>query len=188
MFEHFDIGVEFIDDNNGDPGVRLRKSPKRRVSTGRDVSAKRTQFLCSKENRRLEPTLEAAGVDFIEENGGGPGVRLRKPTRQKSDEPTLQTLRDGSRRPLFMRERGIPNMNSSAPAWLRRRAMPAPNIQTSWSRNLKKKAQTLDSIMCCDSVSNHRWDGQSRCRRNCYEYVCQHQRAAHVTQRACQAQ
>jgi hypothetical protein len=87
MFEHFDIGVEFIDDNNGNPGVRLRKSPKRRVSTGRDVSAKRTQFLCSKENRRLEPTLEAAGVDFIEENGGGPGVRLRKPTRQKSDEP-----------------------------------------------------------------------------------------------------
>jgi hypothetical protein len=23
--------------------------------------------------------LEAAGVEFIEENGGGPGVRLRKP-------------------------------------------------------------------------------------------------------------
>ena len=27
--------------------------------------------------------LEAAGVEFIDENGGGPGVRLRKPTRQK---------------------------------------------------------------------------------------------------------
>jgi hypothetical protein len=27
--------------------------------------------------------LEAAGVDFIDENGGGPGVRLRKPTRQQ---------------------------------------------------------------------------------------------------------
>jgi hypothetical protein len=24
-------------------------------------------------------TLEAAGVEFIDENGGGPGVRLRKP-------------------------------------------------------------------------------------------------------------
>jgi ribosome-binding protein aMBF1 (putative translation factor) len=24
--------------------------------------------------------LEAAGVEFIDENGGGPGVRLRKPT------------------------------------------------------------------------------------------------------------
>jgi hypothetical protein len=26
-------------------------------------------------------TLEAAGVEFIDENGGGPGVRLRKPQR-----------------------------------------------------------------------------------------------------------
>jgi hypothetical protein len=28
--------------------------------------------------------LEAAGVEFIDENGGGPGVRLRKPLRGKS--------------------------------------------------------------------------------------------------------
>src|SRR6266566_7488193 len=28
--------------------------------------------------------LEAAGVEFIDENGGGPGVRLRKPTKEKS--------------------------------------------------------------------------------------------------------
>jgi hypothetical protein len=27
--------------------------------------------------------LEGAGVEFINENGGGPGVRLRKPTRKK---------------------------------------------------------------------------------------------------------
>ena len=26
----------------------------------------------------LQRTLEAAGVEFIEENGGGPGVRLKK--------------------------------------------------------------------------------------------------------------
>jgi hypothetical protein len=25
-----------------------------------------------------------AGVDFIDENGGGPGVRLRKPPKEKS--------------------------------------------------------------------------------------------------------
>jgi hypothetical protein len=31
--------------------------------------------------------LEAAGVEFIEENGGGPGVRLRK--RSTSGEPTI---------------------------------------------------------------------------------------------------
>lgn len=28
-------------------------------------------------------TLEAAGVEFIDENGGGPGVRLRKSTKEK---------------------------------------------------------------------------------------------------------
>jgi hypothetical protein len=28
--------------------------------------------------------LEAAGVEFIEENGGGPGVRLRRPGRKKT--------------------------------------------------------------------------------------------------------
>ena len=28
--------------------------------------------------------LEAAGVEFIDENGGGPGVRHRKPVREKS--------------------------------------------------------------------------------------------------------
>ena len=28
--------------------------------------------------RKIASTIEAAGVDFIEENGGGAGVRLRK--------------------------------------------------------------------------------------------------------------
>ena len=28
----------------------------------------------------IRHALEAGGVEFIEENGGGPGVRLRKPT------------------------------------------------------------------------------------------------------------
>jgi len=31
--------------------------------------------------------LEAAGVEFIDENGGGPGVRLRKLLRSKSKQP-----------------------------------------------------------------------------------------------------
>lgn len=34
--------------------------------------------------RKIEAALEAAGVDFIDENGGGPGVRMRKPQRKKS--------------------------------------------------------------------------------------------------------
>jgi transcriptional regulator with XRE-family HTH domain len=29
--------------------------------------------------------FEAAGVEFIEENGGGPGVRLRKPQHSKPE-------------------------------------------------------------------------------------------------------
>jgi transcriptional regulator with XRE-family HTH domain len=29
--------------------------------------------------------LEAAGVEFIDENGGGPGVRLRKPSKGISE-------------------------------------------------------------------------------------------------------
>jgi hypothetical protein len=32
----------------------------------------------------LRKALEAAGIEFIEENGGGPGVRLRKRHRKKS--------------------------------------------------------------------------------------------------------
>ena len=32
----------------------------------------------------IRRTLEAAGVEFIDENGGGPGVRLRKPVKVKS--------------------------------------------------------------------------------------------------------
>ena len=31
----------------------------------------------------IEQVLKKAGVDFIQENGGGPGVRLRKPTQGK---------------------------------------------------------------------------------------------------------
>ena len=31
----------------------------------------------------LRATLESAGVEFIDENGGGPGVRLRKSPKQK---------------------------------------------------------------------------------------------------------
>jgi hypothetical protein len=31
----------------------------------------------------LRNALEAAGIEFIDENGGGPGVRLRKSLKQK---------------------------------------------------------------------------------------------------------
>jgi len=35
--------------------------------------------------------LEAAGVEFIDENGGGPGVRLRRPVKGKSGNETVFT-------------------------------------------------------------------------------------------------
>jgi len=31
----------------------------------------------------IRRALEQVGVEFIDENGGGPGVRLRKPTKQR---------------------------------------------------------------------------------------------------------
>ena len=33
----------------------------------------------------LERALEAAGIEFIDENGGGPGVRMRKSLARGSD-------------------------------------------------------------------------------------------------------
>ena len=33
--------------------------------------------------QKLRAAIETAGVEFIDENGGGPGVRLRKPAKEK---------------------------------------------------------------------------------------------------------
>ena len=33
---------------------------------------------------RLQHALDAAGIEFIQENGGGPGVRLRKRLQKRS--------------------------------------------------------------------------------------------------------
>jgi hypothetical protein len=43
-----------------------------RILGGRETTAK-----------KISGALEKAGVEFIDENGGGPGVRLRKPLRGK---------------------------------------------------------------------------------------------------------
>jgi hypothetical protein len=32
----------------------------------------------------LQRALESAGIEFIDENGGGPGVRLKKRTHKKA--------------------------------------------------------------------------------------------------------
>jgi predicted transcriptional regulator len=33
--------------------------------------------------QKIRAALEKGGIEFIDENGGGSGVRLRKPTKQK---------------------------------------------------------------------------------------------------------
>jgi DNA-binding XRE family transcriptional regulator len=37
----------------------------------------------SETGARIQAALQRAGVEFIDENGGGPGVRLRKSGKQK---------------------------------------------------------------------------------------------------------
>ena len=34
-------------------------------------------------DQAIRRAMESVGIEFIDENGGGPGVRLRKPPKQK---------------------------------------------------------------------------------------------------------
>jgi hypothetical protein len=47
-----------------------------------ELTAKET-FMNAANDLAIRRALEAAGVEFIDENGGGPGVRLRKSSREK---------------------------------------------------------------------------------------------------------
>ena len=47
-----------------------------------EVAEKETSLTAANE-LAIRRGLEAAGVEFVDENGGGPGVRLRKPGKQK---------------------------------------------------------------------------------------------------------
>ena len=75
-------GIEFIDENGGTRRTPSKAAKAEEVRIG-DASVmlpwKRaqlaTQVICS--------IVKAVGIEFIDENGGGPGVRLRRPTRQK---------------------------------------------------------------------------------------------------------
>jgi hypothetical protein len=48
-----------------------------------ELTASKTK-LTRVNDQAIRRVLEAAGVDFIDENGGGPGVRLRSAQRQGS--------------------------------------------------------------------------------------------------------
>jgi hypothetical protein len=59
----------------------LAKASKVGVATIRRVEVVDGEISATLANEAaLRHALEAAGVEFIEENGGGPGVRLRKPS------------------------------------------------------------------------------------------------------------
>lgn len=54
-----------------------------KVSTDTVVRFERGEDLKQRTIEAIQLTLELAGVEFIDENGSGPGVRLRKPTKSK---------------------------------------------------------------------------------------------------------
>jgi transcriptional regulator with XRE-family HTH domain len=53
------------------------------LPTVKRVEAETGPRVSDEARARLRRTLEAAGVEFIDENGGGPGVRLRKQKHTK---------------------------------------------------------------------------------------------------------
>jgi hypothetical protein len=62
----------------------LAKASKVGVATIRRVETIEGQIPVTAANETaLRASLELAGVEFIDENGGGPGVRLRKLPKQK---------------------------------------------------------------------------------------------------------
>ncbi|WP_432761628.1 helix-turn-helix domain-containing protein [Rhizobium calliandrae] len=62
-------------------GWEIREMAKRaNVSTNTLVRFERGEELKRSTVDHLQSVLEAAGIEFIPENGGGPGVRLNKPT------------------------------------------------------------------------------------------------------------
>ena len=50
------------------------------VSTNTITRLERGELLKESTVQAIRAALEAAGIEFIPENGGGPGVRLKKPS------------------------------------------------------------------------------------------------------------
>ena len=65
----------------------LAKASKVGVATIRRVEVVEGEIPVTDANEvALRKALEAAGVEFIDENGGGAGVRLREPRRPRKQE------------------------------------------------------------------------------------------------------
>jgi hypothetical protein len=69
--------------------LRWRAEDLARVSTVGVATIRRAELaeeetsMTAPNDAAVRKALEAAGVEFIDENGGGPGVRLRRRQRQK---------------------------------------------------------------------------------------------------------
>jgi transcriptional regulator with XRE-family HTH domain len=64
----------------------LAKETTLSVTTIRRAELKDSETsLTNANDRAVRQALESAGVEFIDENGGGPGVRLRKRQLKKGD-------------------------------------------------------------------------------------------------------
>jgi hypothetical protein len=61
---------------------RRQSASARRASRRAELSDGETSMTAAND-LAVRRALELAGVEFIDENGGGPGVRLRKPQRSK---------------------------------------------------------------------------------------------------------
>jgi transcriptional regulator with XRE-family HTH domain len=55
------------------------------VSADTIVRFEKGEILRTRTVAAIRAALEAAGAEFIPENGGGPGVRLKKPHSQQND-------------------------------------------------------------------------------------------------------
>jgi transcriptional regulator with XRE-family HTH domain len=60
---------------------QLASSAKVGLSTIVDFERERRE-VSADATAKIQQALESAGIEFITENGGGPGVRLRRPTRK----------------------------------------------------------------------------------------------------------
>jgi transcriptional regulator with XRE-family HTH domain len=60
---------------------QLASSAKVGLSTIVDFERERRE-VSADATAKIQQALESAGIEFIAQNGGGPGVRLRRPTRK----------------------------------------------------------------------------------------------------------
>ena len=74
------LGLSFV----GERRILLGKSAVGVATIRRAELTESETSMTAANNLAVRRALESAGVEFIDENGGGPGVRLRKAAKGKS--------------------------------------------------------------------------------------------------------